>query len=227
MAQSTDTLPLHLAGFTRASEAEGRPKIAGPLAAAGREEEEEEKGEGVYVKDPDQGLGRDRQERPVHASAYAGKEEKEEDGDAHPLLPETWQEDLHPFVYKFSGGPKAIMVVVCLPVGWRRRSQEGYRERERGRKRGVGVSKEEGRDGEEGLPTEGEQGGEQGGGLGTEGGNKKGEGFCIGNLDEVIARVHRWDKAHGGQQKPSFYDWDKQRWIRCNKWLGVSVNGNR
>jgi hypothetical protein len=46
------------------------------------------------------------------------------------------------------------------------------------------------------------------------------------NVDRVIRAVSEWDKAHGNHHQASFWDWDKKRWIKTAKWLGVDAGKN-
>jgi hypothetical protein len=44
--------------------------------------------------------------------------------------------------------------------------------------------------------------------------------FGLSVLDSVIAAVNDWNVHHGRQHHPSFYDWEKSRWIQLSRWRG-------
>jgi hypothetical protein len=46
--------------------------------------------------------------------------------------------------------------------------------------------------------------------------------FTLHNLDSLIYTLHAYDTWHHGESSPSFFDWEKQRWIPTRRWKGCT-----
>ena len=47
--------------------------------------------------------------------------------------------------------------------------------------------------------------------------------FTLSNLDSLIYMLNAYNVYHQGESDPSFFDWEKQRWIATRRWKGCTL----